>query len=58
MDEDQKRAIGWTSSVVEDFLVITIGDCVLFVRCHVGVMFCVGVDSVDEAVSGCVRLRT
>ena len=56
MDEDQKWAIGRTSSIIEDLLSITIGDCVFFVRCHVGVMFCVGVDSYDKTVGGCGRL--
>lgn len=55
MDEDQKRAIGRTSSIVKDLLSITISDCVFFVRCHFGTMLCVDVDSYDEAVGGCGR---
>lgn len=55
MDEDQKRAIGRTSCIVKDFLSITIGDCVLFVGRHAELIFCVGADSNDAAVSGCVR---
>ena len=56
MDEDQKRAIGRTSCIVEDLLTITIGDCVLFVGRHVGMILGVGVESNNGAVGGCVRV--
>ena len=39
MDEDQKWAIGRTSSIIKDLLSITVGDCLFFVRCHFGTMF-------------------
>lgn len=58
MNKDQKRAISRTSGIVEDLLVVTIGDCVLFVGRHDIRMFCVCVDKKSEAVFGCLRLRT